>query len=237
VLRLLLGIDRGPGRSSASVARALIPTGLIPFPMEWVGQVQDARVDLERLRDETIDPAAVRVRYLLRADRGGLAEARQALPALQLFGLAVDAVVAGPLLPEGASWLALEDLAAEQAAVAAEAAALFAPRPLLRLSAGATPRDATALAAVGADLYAGADPLDLPEPAAPLRLGGPPDPFVALSLPGLRREELGLTLSGDELIVRAGPYRRHILLPDGLRGSTNIKAARQGDELIIRPRT
>ena len=49
--RVGLCLDRGPGRSSASVARALIPTGLIPFPMEWVGQVQEARVDLERLRD------------------------------------------------------------------------------------------------------------------------------------------------------------------------------------------
>jgi hypothetical protein len=59
---------------------------------------------------------------------------------------------------------------------------------------------------------------------------------VAIDLPGLRRESLGLTVSGDELIVRAGPYRRHILMPEGLRGGTSIRAARQGDTLIIRPR-
>jgi len=236
VVRLLLGLDRGPGRSPASLARALIPTGLIPFPLEWVGQVQDARVNLERLRDETIDPAAVRVRYVLRPDRAGLDEARVALPALQLFGLAVDALVAGPLLPDGAEAAGLGELAAEQAAAVEESVALFAPRPLLRLPAAPTPADAAALAPVGAALYAGAGPLDVPAPAPPLRLGGPPDPFVAMSLPGLPREALGLTLSGDELIVRAGPFRRHILLPDGLRGTTKIRAARQGDELVIRPR-
>lgn len=236
VVRLLLGLDRGPGRSSASQARALVPTGLIPFPMEWVGQVQDARVSIERLRDETIDPASVRVRYVLRPDRAGLAEALVALPALQLFGLAVDALVAGPLLPEGAARLALDELAEEQAAVTTEAASIFGPRPLLRLAAGPTPRDVAGLAAIGAGLYAGAQPLDLPTPEPPLRLAGAPDPHVAISLPGLRREELGLTLSGDELIVRAGPYRRHILLPEGLRGLSNIRAARQGDLLIVRPR-
>jgi hypothetical protein len=47
---------------------------------------------------------------------------------------------------------------------------------------------------------------------------------------------LGLTLSGDELIVRIGPYRRHILLPDGLRGTQSIRATREGDLLIIRRR-
>jgi hypothetical protein len=60
---------------------------------------------------------------------------------------------------------------------------------------------------------------------------------VALDLPGLPREALGLTLSGDELIVRAGPYRRHLLLPEGLRGVTGIKATKQGETLIVRPRS
>jgi arsenite-transporting ATPase len=60
---------------------------------------------------------------------------------------------------------------------------------------------------------------------------------VALDLPGLPREALGLTMSGDELIVRAGPYRRHLLLPEGLRGVSAIRAAKQGDTLVVRPRT
>ncbi len=70
-----------------------------------------------------------------------------------------------------------------------------------------------------------------------MRLAGPPTPTVALDLPGLPREQLGLTLSGDELIVRAGPYRRHLLLPDGLRGVSAIKASKQGDTLLVQPRT
>ena len=43
------------------------------------------------------------------------------------------------------------------------------------------------------------------------------------------------TLSGDELIIRIGAYRRHILLPEALRGGA-IKATREGEYLIVRRR-
>lgn len=234
LVRLFLGLDRGPGRSTASMSRALLPGALIPF--EWVGRVQEARVQLEQLRDEMNDPQRTRVRYVLRPDRGGLEDARVAVPALQLYGLAVDALIAGPLLPAEISAPAIADLLAEQRQVSSEAGEIWSPRPLHRLWAGATPGGLSGLEGLGAALYAGGSPLsDLPV-AHPVQIAGPPDPNVALNLPGLPREALGLTLSGDELIVRAGSYRRHILLPEGLRGTTNIRASRQGDTLIIRPR-
>ncbi|MBX0326305.1 chromosome partitioning protein [Oscillochloris sp. ZM17-4] len=231
-LRLLLGLDRDPGRSSASMARAMVPSALIPF--EWIGQVQQARVQLERLRDETVAPDQSRVRYVLRPDRGGLEEAAVALPALQLFGLAVEQIIVGPLLPAGN--VALGPLLAEQRQVLADAAQTWGGLPLRRLDAAATPGGAAGLAAIGAALYADGGLLPGPQPAPPLRLAGPTEPRVEIDLPGLRREALGLTLSGDELIVRAGPYRRHILMPEGLRGGVAIRAGRQGDTLVIRPR-
>jgi len=232
-MRLFLGLDRGPGRSSASVSRALVPIGLLPFPMEWTSNLQEARVRLEQLRDETVAPTRARVRYVLRADRSGLDEARVALPALQLFGLAVEAIIAGPLLPctDG-----LTPLVEEQEHVTSEATTIWKERPLLRMPATVTPSGPAELAALGARIYADASPLPRTPLPPPVRLSGPPDPMVTMDVPGLPRETLGLTLSGDELIVRAGIYRRHILLPDGLRGTTAIKAARQGETLIVRPR-
>lgn len=231
VLRLALGLDRGPGKSPASVGRALLPGSLMPF--EWVGQLQDARVSLQKLRDETVDPLRSQVRYVLRPDRAGIDEALLAIPALQLFGLAVDSVIAGPLLP---ALDGIADLAAEQAAVIEQAAGAWAPRHLHRMPAGATPETIDALALLGARLYDDLSAMPGAAPEPPILLSGPPDPHVSLSLPGLRRDLLGLTLSGDELIVRAGPYRRHILLPDGLRGTTNIRAMRQGERLLVRAR-
>ncbi|NTU84041.1 MAG: chromosome partitioning protein [Chloroflexales bacterium] len=233
LVRLLIGLDRGPGRSSTSIARAIIPTGLLPMPLEWLGWVQDARVHLERLRDEVIAPASMQVRYVFSPDRGSLADAQLNLPTLQLFGLAVESLVAGPLLPPAPG---LEALAAEQAATISQAGAIFHGRPVYGLEAVATPDGLETLTRLGLRLYGADSPLPGPPLNPPVTVGGLPEPYITLDLPGLPREALGLTLSGDELIVRAGPYRRHLLMPEGLRGITAIKASRQGEKLIIRPR-
>lgn len=237
MVRLLIGLDRGPGRSSASVARAIIPTGLLPLAGDWLGRVQDARVQLELMRDELTSPRSVQVRYGLTPDRGGLAEARLAVPALQLFGLAVECLYTGPTMPADLRRFGVDEIIKEQAETVSEAGSTFHGRAVYSLEATATPGSAEALAALGARLYGDDSPLPGPPPAQPVALSGPPDPAVALNLPGLPREQLGLTLSGDELIVKVGPYRRHLLLPEGLRGTTAIRAARQGETLIIRPRT
>lgn len=234
-LRLLFGLDRGPGRSGASVSRAIVPGNLLPF--EWLGQVQQARADLEQLRDATLDPTSTRVRYVVRPDAAGLHDAQIAVPALHLFGLAVEALIAGPLLPAAHVNGPLAALSAEQERMRNTTATIWPEHPLLSLPLGPTPATPEALAELGAAIYADRSPLPAASVPAPIMVSGAPDPNIAISLPGLRREDLGLTLSGDELIVRAGPYRRHVLMPDGLRGAANIKATRQGDTLIVRPRT
>jgi len=60
-------------------------------------------------------------------------------------------------------------------------------------------------------------------------------PALAIDLPGHGDSALQLTLSGDELIIRIGAYRRHILLPEALRGGP-IKATREREHLIVRRR-
>ncbi|HWQ13518.1 MAG TPA: hypothetical protein VNL77_11995, partial [Roseiflexaceae bacterium] len=67
------------------------------------------------------------------------------------------------------------------------------------------------------------------------RHGG--EPALVVDLPGLPQGTLQLTLSGDELIVAIGPYRRHVLLPEGLRGVTAIRATREGSLLVVRRRS
>lgn len=232
-VRLFLGLDRGPGRSSASVSRALVPVGMLPFPLEWTSNLQEARVRLEQLRDETVAPSRARVRYVLRADRAGLEESRVTLPALQLFGLAVEAIIVGPLLPYTDG---LTPIVREQEQVIDAVARIWPGHPLLRLPVTATPGSLADLTGLGARIYDRMSPLPEIPLLPPVRVSGPPEPSVAMDVPGLPRESLGLTLSGDELIVRAGIYRRHLLLPDGLRGTTAIKASRQGETLIVRPK-
>lgn len=232
-VRLLFGLDRGPGRSSASVGRALLPTSFIPT--DTLDRVQEMRVEAERLRALLTASDSASARYVLRPDAPALEEARLAVAALQLHGLAVPALLAGPLLPGELAAARLAALAEHQATLLAEARALWPTRPLLRFDLGTVAHGLAALHETGRQLYG--DQQDVVAPAsAPIaeRVAGAPG--IAIDLPAVPKSALRLTLSGDEMIVQVGPYRRHILMPEGLRNTSGIKATRDGDRLIVRPR-
>lgn len=233
-VRLLFGLDRGPGRSSASVSRAILPTTFMP--LDALDRIQETRVEAERLRTLLTTPGAAAAHYVLRPDIPALAEARLAIPALQLHGMTAAALIAGPLLPDDASDERIAALAEQQAELVAEARTLWPTRPVLRFT---LPAAGSGLAV----LHQTARQLGEPQPSdeTPLtpalveQIDGAP--ALAFDLPGMPKNALGLTLSGDELIVQIGPYRRHILLPEALRGSSEIKATREGDRLIVRRRS
>lgn len=234
-VRLVFGLDRGPGQSNQSQGRSLVPTSFLPY--EWVSAVQDARVKFEETRDESTRPPTTTMRYVVRPDAAGLQEARVAVPALHLHGLALDMLVVGPLLPADISDSRLQPVVEEQQQVAAQAEHIWSAHPVLRLPLSAQTGSVAAMAAVGQTLYTGHQPGEVPDILLPIIHGDSEEPFLAIHLPGALRETLSLTLSGDELIVRAGPYRRHVLLPPALRGKNNIRASREGDRLVVRLRT
>jgi arsenite/tail-anchored protein-transporting ATPase len=221
-VRLAIGLDRNPGKSSASVARALLPTTFLPI--ETLDRVQQARVEADRVRAELL--AGAHAFFVLRPDAAALAEARLALPALQLHGLAVRALVAGPLLPIEAG-----ALGAAQGQLVTDARAIWPQLPLLRLPALLEANDLDGLRAAAGDWNVAP-----PEDPPPLAESSNGEPALVIDIPGLPQGALQLTLSGDELIVRVGPYRRHVLLPEPLRGITAIRAMREGTRLVVRRR-
>ncbi|MBK9712942.1 MAG: ArsA family ATPase [Kouleothrix sp.] len=230
IIRLLLGLDRGPGRSSASVGRALLPTSFMPT--EMIGNTQELRVKIERLRALVTAPGASSAQFVLRPDRPALEEARMAIPALHLHGLAVGAIVAGPLLPAP---LAGSSFAAHEDALLSEASAIWPALPLLRFELTDGDPGLASLGALGDGLDHGDRLLGTRAPA-PIAEQWQGAPAVAIALPGLPKGALQLTISGDELIVRVGPYRRHILMPEPLRGVSNIRATREDEHLVVRRR-
>ena len=121
-------------------------------------------------------------------------------------------------------------LAEQQAAIYAEVRATWPSRPLTRLDLHADQPGLAALDTLGAQLETG-----MPLERVPIGETWQGLPAVAIELPGLPTNALQLTLSGDELIIRIGSYRRHILLPEALRSGA-IKATREGEYLIVRRR-
>ena len=74
------------------------------------------------------------------------------------------------------------------------------------------------LRAFADELYGDRDPAAVLHDSEPLRIKKKDDGYVLTQeLPFADRDDLEVGRRGDELLVRIGPYRRAILLPDSLR--------------------
>jgi arsenite-transporting ATPase len=191
---------------------------------------------LDGVREILMDADRTSVRLVVNPERMVIAEARRTYTYLSLFGYRVDAVVANRLLPDAVAdpwftrWkeLHLEHLQAIEDG--------FAPLPVLRVElAPAELVGVDALRGFAAQLYGEQDPAARLHEGQPLRItrrGG--RTTLSIELPFADRDDLELGRLGDELLVRVGPYRRAITLPDSLRSRAVLDASlRQGRLRVV----
>jgi arsenite-transporting ATPase len=174
---------------------------------------------LAGVRDLLTDGRRTSVRLVVNPERMVIAEARRTHTYLSLFGYHVDAIVANRLLPDDvtdpwfARWKAVhaEHLAAIDTG--------FAPVPVLRVPLQPTEQVGLAALRSFADaLYADEDPTARFGTREPMRVRRQGSAMVLeVDLPFTDHDELDLGRVGDELLVRVGPYRRAVVLPDALR--------------------
>jgi arsenite/tail-anchored protein-transporting ATPase len=181
------------------------------------------------------DPAIGAVRLVVNPERMVIAEARRTYTYLSLFGYRVDCVIANRLLPATVTdpwfdrWRALH---AEHLASIEQG---FAPVPVLRA-------DLADDELVGLDrlrdfaavLYGEDDPAAARHTAEPLKVTRSRGRLVlTVQLPFADRDDLDLGRHGDELLIRVGPYRRALMLPDSLRKRQVEGATLRGGTLRV----
>lgn len=182
---------------------------------------------LEGVKKVLADPAVTSVRLVVNPERMVVAEARRTYTYLSLFGYHVDAVIANRLLPDDledpffTGWKALqqEHLATIEAG--------FAPLPILR--AELAPEELVGierLRGFGEALYRDLDPTGVLHAGEPMRVETTDEGYVLVQeLPFADRDDLELGRRGEELLVRVGPYRRAVMLPDSLRRRPVVDAS------------
>ena len=190
------------------------PGGALPAVL---GRVQDALAAVRQLL------AGASVRLVLTPESVVAAEARRTLTALALHGYPVDSVIANRVLPAGDSpWMAARRAA--QRAVLAELRLDVPVRPAPYLP--GEPIGPDALLALGSAIYGTDDPLaPAPglEPPAVVRSGSEYELRVAL--PYVRRSDVRLARSGDDLVVTVGGQLRRLALPSVLRRCVAVGAS------------
>lgn len=186
---------------------------------------------LEGVREILMDPERTSVRLVVNPERMVIAEARRTYTYLSLFGYRVDAVIANRLLPEAVSdpWFERwKELHLEHLRTIEDG---FAPLPVLKVELAPTELvGLDALRGFGDQLYDDLDPASRLHEGQPLKITRRAGrTSLSLELPFADRDDLELGRRGDELLVRVGPYRRAITLPDSLRSRAVVDATlRQG---------
>ena len=191
---------------------------------------------LEGVRTLLTDGQVTSVRLVVNPERVVLAEARRTATYLALFGYRVDAVVANRVLPDAITdpWFkAWKDAHAEHLAAIEDE---FDPIPVLRADlAGEELVGVPRLREFGHHLYAAVDPVAVLHSGDLLTLTPDgEDRLLEVPLPFVDRDELEVGRSAEDLLVRVGPHRRAICLPDSLRGRPVLSARLDGDRLCVR---
>jgi arsenite-transporting ATPase len=174
---------------------------------------------LDGVREILVDPARTSVRLVVNPERIVIAEARRTYTYLSLFGYRVDAVVANRLLPDAIAdpWFERwKELHVEHLKTIEDS---FAPLPVLTVE--LAPEELVGVEALrhfAASVYGDLDPAGLLYEGQPLAITRDQGrTTLSLELPFAVHDELELGRRGDELLVKVGPYRRAITLPDSLR--------------------
>jgi arsenite/tail-anchored protein-transporting ATPase len=190
---------------------------------------------LEGVREILTDPARTSVRLVVNPERMVIAEARRTYTYLSLFGYRVDAVVANRLLPDAvedpwfARWKALH---LEHLHTIEEG---FAPLPVLKVE--LAPSELVGMESLrvfGEQLYGELDPASRLHEGQPLKVTRRNGrTTLSLELPFAGKDELELGRRGDELLVKVGPYRRAVMLPDSLRNRAVADASLKQGKLRV----
>ncbi len=192
----------------------------LPLPGDDVFAAVERFYDrLDGVKELLTDRAITSARLVVNPERVVVAEARRTYTYLSLFGYSVDAVIANRLLPEAISDPWFEDWKQRHLDHLATIEEGFAPVPVLR--AELAPHELVGidrLREFGTALYGEGDPARHHADVSPLQLERTDaGDVLTVDLPFTEKDELVLGRRQDELLVRVGPYRRAILLPDSLK--------------------
>lgn len=192
---------------------------------------------LASVRDLLTDPTVTSVRIVVNLERMVIREAERSLAYLSLFNYLVDAAIINRVLPEGDGGGGLYDaLAQTQAKYARVIEESFATLPRFTVPYFAAeiagPEQLLTVADV---LYGDRDPAQFFATARPQRIEQDGADFVlVVSLPHMHDEEIDLQQRGDELDIRLGWHKQHLMLPDMLARRTVAGAKMQDGALRVR---
>ena len=193
---------------------------------EYFKAIEDMCERLKGVDQILCDPDVTTVRLVANPEKVVLKETQRAFMYFCLYRMCIDAVIMNRILPSQVTDAYFEDWRQDQASNLRRAEEFFNPVPILPVNlCGSEIVGYESLRTLSARIYGPTDPLERLVAEEPYRLFKQDGRYcLQLKLPFVVKEHIDLHMISDELILRIGSYKRHILLPKQVASRTAVKA-------------
>ncbi len=223
-MKKLFKVERTIVRCARPLAKRLTD---VPLPGEdYFKALERLFSRLEGVDRILTDPAVTTVRLVTNPEKVVIKETQRAFMYFCLYRMSIDAIIMNRLLPAGLREEFFSDWLISQGRYSELARHYFHPVPVLpvNLFQGEI-LGRRRLAALAAAIYGERNPLDRFFEEELYRLVKEDGRYrLQLKLPFVVRESVELSKVSDELILRIGSYKRHIMLPKPLLSAASVTA-------------
>jgi arsenite/tail-anchored protein-transporting ATPase len=208
----------------------------VPIPgEEYFDAIEHLFERLRGVDQILVDPEITSVRLVANPEKIVLKETQRAFMYFCLYRMTIDAVIMNRLLPSDVTDAYFQSWRENQRRYFRKAEEYFHPVPIfpVNLLKGEV-LGYERLKDLASEIYGDRNPLDRFFAGEPYELSKNDGAYeLKMKLPFASRENVELNKVSDELIIRVGGFKRHLLLPRQVAASPSVKARLEGQHLSI----
>jgi arsenite-transporting ATPase len=232
-LKHIFPIQRTAAKAVRPVASRILP---FPFPEDRIFEaLKKLTLQLAEMKEILEDSKNASIRLVVNPEKMVIKEAQRAYTFFNLFGFSVDAIIINRLFPSEIEEPYFDEWKSIQEGHRQTIEDIFAPLPIFSLPLFS--REIVGLGLlerIGGTVYGDQDPSRVFFTQKPIQIQKENGRYImTLYLPFLEKAAIDLTQKGEELVVRAGSFKRNILLPRVLLHASVRSARYEGDLLRI----
>jgi arsenite-transporting ATPase len=208
----------------------------IPLPGDdYFQAIQDLFEKLKGVDQVLVDPEITTVRLVTNPEKVVLKETQRAFMYFCLYKMSIDAIIMNRILPETVTDSYFSNWLKGQQRNVAQAAEFFNPVPIfpVHLFSGEI-IGYDHLRDLADQIYSDRDPLERFYKEEPYQLIKENNNYrLKLKLPFVSKKDVELSKLYEELVIRIGGFKRHILLPRQVASLNSVTAKMEGEYLNV----
>lgn len=232
-IKKIFKMERTIARYARPIAKRLYD---VPLPDEdYFDAVEFLFQRLHGVDEILADSKTTTVRLVTNPEKIVLKETQRAFMYFCLYKMSTDAIIMNRILPESINDAYFKDWRERQAEYVRQAETYFSPIPLFQVNLfRGEILGRKSLTDLAEQIYGDRDPLERFFEGEPYTLVKADGKYqLKIKLPFVQKKDVHLDKIADELIIRVGSFKRHILLPRQVGASKSVNARLEGADLSI----